>query len=460
MTWTSFPFAAGAGSSMSQPQWEQLFSTYVTNGVAHGQLNELQVYGDSSGMHIKIMSGQANINGTFFQDDGNPQTVLPISNNTDPSNNRIDLVVLRLNPTGNVSGNTGAYSIGLDVVTGTTASSPLPPGLTQISGGVWEIPLAQVLVTHGAVTIASANVNDVRQYVAPKGAQMLNLLTNGGIEEWHRGLSFTCPTGAATYTSDRWIGTGNAPAGVSLTVSQENTVVDFGSYTSMKVVIPPFTTGNLWIQQNLPVADGHAWPYGMPVTFSARVNCSSIGICKAQINENPYSVVSPANKTIGTWETISISNQFPLSNQPGGADGGVLIVFNPVATTQTVYIDNCMFAPSTVVSPFSPQPPQADYERTLRYYERIGEASDGILILAGYAGAANQRMYFTLPFKVTKVLVPTITVFGTWSASGAGQVSTVTANYNEMQITYLATGAGNCYIATAPGAYISLESNV
>jgi hypothetical protein len=92
---TYFPFSSGAGANVSESQWGQMARLWLTTGVFYGYLNALQVYGDSTGMQVKAKSGQAWVEGFFFQDDGVPSdTVLAVAA-ADPTNPRVDLVVLR-----------------------------------------------------------------------------------------------------------------------------------------------------------------------------------------------------------------------------------------------------------------------------------------------------------------------------------------------------------------------------
>jgi hypothetical protein len=59
-------------------------------------------------------------------------------------------------------------------------------------------------------------------------AANLNLLTNPGFEIWQRGTVFSSPAGGV-YTADRWaVDKNSTPA---FTFSQENTVVDGGTYS-------------------------------------------------------------------------------------------------------------------------------------------------------------------------------------------------------------------------------------
>lgn len=147
-----FPFDAGAGSNVKEAQWGMMAQNWLGTGVIKNILNEFLAYADSTGMQVKVKSGQAWIEGFFIQSDA--ETVMPIST-ANPTLNRIDRVILRVDWTAN--------TIAIAVLTGTAAASPSPPALTQ-NVAKWEISLAQVYVAAAAATIAAGNITDERFY--------------------------------------------------------------------------------------------------------------------------------------------------------------------------------------------------------------------------------------------------------------------------------------------------------
>jgi hypothetical protein len=76
----------------------------------------------------------------------------------DATNDRLDTVVLKLDP--------GANSIILAVKTGTPAGSPSAPALVQTDAGVFELPLANVLVP--ATAGVPSTITDRREYMGTK----------------------------------------------------------------------------------------------------------------------------------------------------------------------------------------------------------------------------------------------------------------------------------------------------
>jgi hypothetical protein len=149
------PFDAGPGANAQEDQWRAMMRYQVQNGVLRNVDNELAVYGDSTGMQVKVKTGQVVITGHWGKT--TTEDVLPIAaaHATLP---RRDLVVARVDYADN--------EVELDVVTGTAASTPIVPSLTR-NTSVWEIPLAVVQVDALAVTIAANKVFDARQWGGP-----------------------------------------------------------------------------------------------------------------------------------------------------------------------------------------------------------------------------------------------------------------------------------------------------
>lgn len=151
MAQTSWPFENIDTSETQFSQWAR----NIGEGVKEDALNELQVFADSTGMRVKVRSGQAMVRGHYYQSTAEEIVLIAAS---DPSNPRIDVIALELDPTAN--------SILLKAITGTPASSPSAPALTQTDGGIYQIKLAHVAVGTGVTTISAGNVTDMRTYLA------------------------------------------------------------------------------------------------------------------------------------------------------------------------------------------------------------------------------------------------------------------------------------------------------
>ncbi len=145
-----YPFDSGNGSNVTEAEWSKMIRIHSPSGVIAQKDNELEVYGDSSGMQVKVKTGAFFILGHYGEITSEKTIAIDTA---DPSNPRIDLIVVKLDWTNN--------KIQLDVVKGTPASSPVEPSLTQ-SSTVWELAIAKVAVGAGVSTITSGNVTDYR----------------------------------------------------------------------------------------------------------------------------------------------------------------------------------------------------------------------------------------------------------------------------------------------------------
>jgi hypothetical protein len=152
MAQTSWPFESIDTSETQFSMW----ASNIGQGVINDKGFELEPFADSSGMNVKVKSGQALVRGHYY--DSTAQETLTIAT-ADPTNPRIDRVVLRLDPSVN--------SVVLAVITGTPAGSPSAPALTQTVGAIYELPLALVAVAAAAATIGPGAVTDQRVIFSP-----------------------------------------------------------------------------------------------------------------------------------------------------------------------------------------------------------------------------------------------------------------------------------------------------
>jgi hypothetical protein len=151
MAQTSWPFENIDTSETQFSQWAR----NIGEGVKVGSGDELEPYGDGSGMNVKVDSGQALIRGHYYS---NSATVTLTVTAADPTNPRIDLVVLELDPSAN--------AIVLKVIAGTPAGSPVAPALVQTDAGVYQLKIAEVQVDAGETAIGALDVTDTRPFLA------------------------------------------------------------------------------------------------------------------------------------------------------------------------------------------------------------------------------------------------------------------------------------------------------
>lgn len=154
MAQTSWPFENVDTSETQFSQWAR----NIGEGIKSGSLNELEVFADSTGMQVKVKSGQAMVRGHYYQNSAEETIAVTTA---DPSNPRIDIVILELDPSAN--------SIVLKVTAGTPGATPSAPSLVQTDGGVYQLQLAEVLVGAGVTTIAADKITDSRTYLGTGG---------------------------------------------------------------------------------------------------------------------------------------------------------------------------------------------------------------------------------------------------------------------------------------------------
>lgn len=189
VTMTSYaPFDSGPGANVFESGWQAMMRRMGNPGVIRDSLNSFQVYADSTGMQVKVRSGEAWAEGEWGS---NPtETILPIAT-AHATNPRKDLVVWRIDSTNN--------RLELDVIAGTAAASPTEPALTRNST-IYESPLAIVDVPAADTSIDAAQVLDARWYGGPPLPTMPDdfALFGDKVSTAQRGnLSGTdsCPTG-------------------------------------------------------------------------------------------------------------------------------------------------------------------------------------------------------------------------------------------------------------------------
>lgn len=150
MALTSYPFET---QSTTETQYSLLFRQAVDTGVVGNFDGDgFRVSTDGSGLDVQVAAGFALVRGHAVDNNG-PVTLTLDAASASP---RIDLVVLRLDPTAN--------SIVLTVKKGDASATPSAPVLTQTDTGIYEIALAALTVPSGALNIVPANVEDRRLY--------------------------------------------------------------------------------------------------------------------------------------------------------------------------------------------------------------------------------------------------------------------------------------------------------
>lgn len=454
MAKTGFPFDAGSGATVREADWTKMAKGWLGTGVLPNQLNALQVYADSSGMQVKVKSGRAWVEGHFFESDAEETVAIGAS---DPTNPRIDRVIVRVNWTAN--------TVDLAVLQGTAAASPVAPSLTT-SSAVWEISLAQVLVSAAVVTIAATKITDERTYAAnanePYALRAVNLLTNPGFEVWQRGTSFAAMA-ANAYGPDRWYFSKGGTS--ALTIAQEATVIETGSRFSAKLTYTHNAASYL-SQDVLSGVDGLALR-GRVVTFTVRVRCDTAAAVRLRLGGGVTAQVFSSYHTGGSaWETLTVTATVAVTET-------TLNCQLEMSATCIVYLDNASLVVGSISMDYVPLHPAEDLARCLRYYEVWGglDATERVAMAQAWS---TTRSNGVLQFRAIKAVTPSVTKsaagdFVTADAAAVGKTITVlsfteiTTRSCELDATVasglVAGNASQIYAAGTTAARIIVEAN-
>ena len=128
------------------------FLKLISNGVFATPSNSMQVQA-AGGMKIKVTPGWAFVNCKWLRLDTDYYITLDKS---DVQYNRLDRIVVRLDPTESVR------SVTIAVKKGTASSPTKIVPLTRVKNGIWELSLGQVWVMANATEIRQSNIIDER----------------------------------------------------------------------------------------------------------------------------------------------------------------------------------------------------------------------------------------------------------------------------------------------------------
>lgn len=150
MAQTSWPYENLDTTETQFSQWAR----NIGEGVKQNTGNQLEVTADGTGMTVSVDTGQALIRGHYYSN--SDVVTLPITA-SDPTNPRIDVVVLELDPTANATV--------LKVLAGTPGAVPVAPSITQTDAGIYQILIANIQVDAASLAIDPGDVTDERSYL-------------------------------------------------------------------------------------------------------------------------------------------------------------------------------------------------------------------------------------------------------------------------------------------------------
>lgn len=185
MTETTRPWAGttpGDAGPYTDAQWRQLYQHVIGWGGLRANVGPLLGSGaqPNEGLRVQaqspattaidILAGGALVQGLGYI---NTATVSKTIAANASGNPRIDTIVVRVDyalQTGRIT-----------VIQGTPAASPSAPSLTQSAGIMWDIPLADIAVANGFVSLAQSAITPRYDWVnAPPAIYLDNVLNNSG----------------------------------------------------------------------------------------------------------------------------------------------------------------------------------------------------------------------------------------------------------------------------------------
>ena len=127
------------------------FASFIGNGVYANPANQLKVSPANGKMAVNVAVGKAWINGYFYELSDSAKELAIATG--DANNPRIDKVVCSLNLSNRL--------IELKVIQGAASANPQPPAHSR-EDEVYDLVLAEVYVTAGAVELSDEDVTDKR----------------------------------------------------------------------------------------------------------------------------------------------------------------------------------------------------------------------------------------------------------------------------------------------------------
>ena len=150
---------------VTQVTWSDYWRGVIPDGIVAEIGEEMRPYANSTGMYVYVSTGACIVDNHRGV---NSALKTMAVNTADATYDRIDLLVARV-----VYGNENESYMEIDILTGTPAVDPVPPTLTQSTGDVYEIALAEIYVAAEAVTLADSTVADLRN-VFTAGSQSVS----------------------------------------------------------------------------------------------------------------------------------------------------------------------------------------------------------------------------------------------------------------------------------------------
>jgi len=254
------------------------FNSLITNGSFPNPSNNLQVMSNND-MTVTIEVGKAWINGFIYINDST--LIMPIEV-ADGVLKRIDRVVVQYS--------TINREIKIKVKKGTFASSPVAPVLVR-DADLYELGIADILVSNGVVSIVGADITDLRMNTTYCG--------------WVNSL-IQADTTAIFDQYQAWFTTTSDTYNTEMTASEAQFQTDFDTwFNAMKDQLTTDAAGNL--QTQITTLEGAGW-----TTETVKGNADAIVTTNVNVTNLDASVTSSLADTLyqlatGTGTAITLT---------------------------------------------------------------------------------------------------------------------------------------------------------
>ena len=147
-----------------------------------------------------------------------------------------------------------------------------------------------------------------------------------------------------------------------------------------------------------------------------------------------YKTITIAGDTSGTWQTnnglgIDVIFGFGVGSSNSGTAGSWYSADYRSATGATsvvgtngatFYITGVQLEKGSTATSFDYRPYGTELALCQRYYENVGIAASGDIVIGGYSGGSSYA-YLSFPFAAVKRSAPTVTKNGTWAGARSNQ---------------------------------------
>jgi len=246
-----------------------------------------------------------------------------------------------------------------------------------------------------------------------------NLLTNGAMQIWQRGTSFS---GNTSYNADRWNVDNNSGGGGQSTDAPDG-------FTYSLKIDPSSSNAALRQAIELPAAgEGGVFRSGQKFTLSFYVKSANAGeainiFAASATSVGATTTAQVSAQTIGTTTTSWVRHIFTFtSNNVGGSDTCYNIVPFVVSPSGATYWTGLMLEEGSQASPFEHEPVGVTLSKCQRYTHIIGDTQYQALGTGAMYTATNGIFYVhtPVPMRSTPSISKTVDGNTVWLQSYVG----------------------------------------